>query len=142
MPAAPDFFDTNVFIYAVDDAEPAKQQIARALLKQALDSGSAVTSWQVVQECLNVLKHRYRRTITAVRSKEMLHSVLTPLWKVMPSPSIYTSALDVQDRYGFAWYDSLVVASALHAGCKRLLTEDLQHGQRIASLHIENPFRA
>lgn len=142
MPAATDFFDTNVFIYALDDTEPAKQHIARALLAQALDAGTAITSWQVVQECLNVLRHRFRATISAQRSKDLLNTVLAPLWTVMPSPLIYRSALDVQDRYGYAWYDSLVVAAALEAGCKRLLTEDLQHGQRIGSLRIENPFRA
>ena len=44
-------------------------------------------------------------------------------------------------RYAFSFYDSLTVAAALEGGCKRLLTEDLQHGQRIGALRIENPFR-
>jgi predicted nucleic acid-binding protein len=34
-----------------------------------------------------------------------------------------------------------IVAAALLAGCTRLLTEDLQHGQRIDSLTIRDPFR-
>ena len=38
------------------------------------------------------------------------------------------------------FYDSLIVAAALEAGCTRLLSEDLQHGQQIEGLTIENPF--
>ena len=44
-------------------------------------------------------------------------------------------------RFGFSFYDSLIVAAALEAGCTRLYSEDLQHGQRIQNLTIENPFR-
>jgi predicted nucleic acid-binding protein len=58
----------------------------------------------------------------------------------MPSPAIYERGIMVQARYGFHFYDSLIVAAALEAGCTRLLSEDLQHGQRIDSLTVENPF--
>lgn len=47
----------------------------------------------------------------------------------------------MQAKQGLAFYDALIVAAALEGGCKRLLTEDLQHGQRIGTLRIENPFR-
>jgi predicted nucleic acid-binding protein len=33
-----------------------------------------------------------------------------------------------------------MVAAALHQGCEWLLTEDLQHDQRIDSLRVVNPF--
>ena len=49
-------------------------------------------------------------------------------------------AWDVQDRFSLSWWDSLVVSSALLAGCTRLLTEDLQHGLVIDLLRIVNPF--
>jgi len=48
--------------------------------------------------------------------------------------------LDVRQRWRFSFCDSLIVAAALSAGCRRLLTEDLQHGQRVEGLTIENPF--
>lgn len=57
------------------------------------------------------------------------------------SAALYQRALDVQSRWRFGFYDSLIVASALSANCTRLLTEDLQHGQRIEQLTVENPFR-
>lgn len=64
-----------------------------------------------------------------------------PLWDVMPSGVLYQRALTIRVRHGLQFYDALVVGAALEAGCTRLLTEDLQHGQEIEGLTIENPFR-
>ena len=50
-------------------------------------------------------------------------------------------AWDLQDRLSLAYWDALMVAAALQQGCAILLTEDLQHEQRIDSLRIVNPFR-
>ena len=58
----------------------------------------------------------------------------------MPSSTLYERALELQGRYRFSFYDSLVVAAALESGCTRLYSEDLQHGQRVGGLTIENPF--
>jgi predicted nucleic acid-binding protein len=50
-------------------------------------------------------------------------------------------AQDVRERYGFSWYDSLIIASALEADCGQLFSEDMQHGQVISDrLTIVNPF--
>jgi predicted nucleic acid-binding protein len=42
--------------------------------------------------------------------------------------------------YTYGFCDVLIIAAALDAGCTRLYSEALQHGQRIESLVIENPF--
>jgi predicted nucleic acid-binding protein len=57
-----------------------------------------------------------------------------------PSASLYHRALDVQSRWKFSFYDSLIVAAALGLGCKTLWSEGLQHGQKIDGLTIRNPF--
>jgi predicted nucleic acid-binding protein len=72
----------------------------------------------------------------------LLRELLMSLWKVHPSRALFERALQVQRKQGFGFYDSLIVAAALGAGCRRLLTEDLPHGQRIGTLRIENPFLA
>jgi predicted nucleic acid-binding protein len=53
---------------------------------------------------------------------------------------LYQRALDIQARYHYGFCDALIIAAALEAGCSRLYSEDLQHGQRIERLTIENPF--
>jgi predicted nucleic acid-binding protein len=56
-------------------------------------------------------------------------------------PSTMHLALNITERYGYSWYDSLIIAAALDAGCDTLYTEDLQHGQVIENrLTINNPF--
>lgn len=138
--SAADFFDSNVFIYLFDDAAPAKQASARQLVTQALVANTACISFQVVQETLHVLTRKFARQMNAQTAKAVLEKSLLPFWQVMPSPALYTRALELQARYGFSFYDSLIVAAALEAGCSRLLTEDLQHGQKIEGLKIVNPF--
>ncbi|MBI3154384.1 MAG: hypothetical protein HYZ20_03150 [Burkholderiales bacterium] len=64
-----------------------------------------------------------------------------PLMQVGASAELYRRALGVRARWRYGFYDSLVIAAALAAGCSRLLSEDLQHGQRIESLTIVDPFR-
>jgi len=57
------------------------------------------------------------------------------------TPATMQRALDIAGRYGFSWFDSLIVASAIEAGCDTLYTEDLQHGQLIeGKLTVTNPF--
>ena len=79
--------------------------------------------------------------MTAEGAKHFMERVLAPLWRISPSLALYDRALEVQDRYRYGFYDSLIVAAALDAGCTRLYSEDLQDGQQIEGLTIENPFR-
>ena len=137
-----DFIDSNVFIYLVDPTDPTKQQTARELIRRAVELGTGSISFQVVQETLNVMTRKLKTPLTSEDARSFLEEVLTPFWRVMPTPALYEHTLEIQARYQFSFYDSLVIAAALAAGCTRLYSEDLQHGQRIQGLRIENPFRA
>ena len=139
--SAVDFFDTNVLVYVFDRTDPRRRSIAEGLLSQALERGSAAISFQVVQETLNVVTRKIKPALTAQEAEATLLGILAPLWRVMPSAALYAHALRLQEQLALSFYDSLIVAAALEAGCKRLLTEDLQHGQRIEGLRIENPFK-
>lgn len=143
MSASVDFLDSNVILYGLDAGAPAaKQAISLALVGGALANHSAVISWQVVQETLQVISHRFKASVSHDDRQQLLANVLVPLWRVQPSAALCDAALGLQKRYGFGLYDCMIVAAALEAGCRRLLTEDLQHGQRIDGLRIENPFKA
>ncbi len=137
-----DFLDSNVFIYLFDTRDERKRTIARGLIDSAIETDRGCISFQVVQETLRVLTGKLPKPLTGDEAQAFLQHSLLPLWRVMPSPALYAAALRLQARQGFSFYDALIVAAALEAGCKRLLTEDLQHGQRIDGLRIENPFKA
>lgn len=139
--SAEDFIDTNVFIYHLDASDPRKQAIAERIIRQALTGGNACISYQVIQECLNTALRKAQVTLDIAQGCAYLETVLAPLLRVSASVALYRRALEVQARWGFGFYDSLIVAAALTAGCTRLLSEDLQHGQRIETLTIHDPFR-
>ena len=135
------FLDSNVLIYTFDDVAPEKQRIAQDLVKTALQDGSGVISYQVAQEVLNVLTRKLPQSMDVGDATRYLAITLEPLWRVQPSAELFRAGLALQARYQFGFYDSLIVAAALSAGCARLYSEDLQHGQQIESLTIEDPFR-
>jgi predicted nucleic acid-binding protein len=134
------FVDTNVFVYHVDAGDARKQRIAERVVRDALARGSACTSTQVAQEWLNALLRKAAQPLPDDLARAYLDQVLWPLVQVAPSPALYHHALDLRSRWQFGFYDALIVAAAMQANCRRLLTEDLQHGQRIGNLTIENPF--
>ena len=136
-----DFIDSNVFLYLFDPVATRKREIATALVRRALADDSACISFQVVQEVLRVLVEKLPQPASAEGAQQFLVHTLEPLWRVGPSAALYAQALALRERYQLSFFDALIVAAALAAGCKRLLSEDLQHGQRIGSLRVENPFR-
>ncbi len=81
-----------------------------------------------------------RKHARADQARLHLEAVLLALLQGAAGPARFHRSLDVQARYRFSPDDSLIVAAALRAGCRRLLSEDLQRGQRIAGLTIEDPF--
>ena len=136
------FIDTNVLIYQLETLDARKHRIAESIVSKAVASGNACISFQVVQECLNTVLRKAKVKLDLAGAQAYLDTVLTPLYLVPASLALYQRALALQARWQFSFYDSLIVAAALEAGCKKLLSEDLQHGQRIEGLRIENPFRA
>lgn len=135
------FIDTNVFIYHLDASDARKQAVAERVVRDALVTGNACISFQVVQECLNTVLRKAKVALDADSARSYLDTVLVPLMQVPASAALYHRALDVQTRWQFNFYDALIVAAALTAGCRRLLSEDLQHGQRIETLTVHDPFK-
>ncbi len=134
------FFDTNVLIYLFDEENQRKSDIARNQVSRALRTGESIISFQVVQETLNVITKKLLVPATPDQANTFLTGTLIPLWKVNPNREFYRRGLSIQSRYQYSFYDSLIIAAALEAGCKTLYSEDLQHGQQIEQLTIHNPF--
>lgn len=134
------FLDTNLLIYSLDPAAPAKAQKAHDLIREALTHRTGFISFQVVQEFFNAGFRRFSPRLSHVEAERYLHSILIPLLAVHTSASLYAEALNLHATGGLSWYDALIVAGALQARCSVLYTEDLQHGRKFGSLKIVNPF--
>jgi predicted nucleic acid-binding protein len=134
------FLDTNIFVYSFDQSAPQKAARAEQLIRTALASQQGVISYQVVQEFLNVALKRFAQPMHAADATLYLGTVFRPMLRVHSSAALFAQALGLHGEHGLSWYDALIVAAALEAGCTRLYSEDLQHGRRFGGLRIENPF--
>jgi predicted nucleic acid-binding protein len=130
------FLDTNILVYCFDSTNPEKQNISKELVAR----NNWVVSWQVVQEFSSVALHKFRTPLKSADLADYIELRLWPRCRVLPSEAILRKAATIHERYGFRFYDSLIIASALASGATTLLSEDLQHGQRIDSLEFLNPF--
>lgn len=136
------FIDTNLFIYQLEARDEGKAAIANRIIRQGIETGNACISFQVVQECLNVMLRKAEIRLGIDEAGDYLETALGPLLRIYPSLALYQRSLGIQVRYQFSFYDSLIVTAALEAGCKTLFSEDLQHNQQIDGLTIKNPFLA
>jgi predicted nucleic acid-binding protein len=134
------FLDTNMFAYAFDSNSPTKAKRAAQLIRQAADTGNGVVSYQVVQEFFNLAFRRFQHPMNVAEAEQYLITVFRPLLGVNSSSVLYVEAIRIAGRYRLSWYDSIIVAAALQSQCTLLYSEDLQHGQDIEGVLIENPF--
>ncbi len=142
MSAAKSLLDTNVLIYCVAEDDPHKQAAARQLLRRLIAEHQLVLSFQAVQEFLNAATKKFKKTLSNHDALDFARRFLWPHCTVMPSITIYAHALDLQTRYQYSFYDSLMIGAAIEARCGTLYSEDLQHGQKIEGVEIINPFLA
>jgi predicted nucleic acid-binding protein len=134
------FLDTNVFVYVFDATASAKAKKAARLVRDAVDTGKGIVSFQVVQEFFNVAFRRFAQPMNGAEAEQYLITVLRPLLAVHSSPALYVEALRIAGKHRLAWYDSIIVASALEGRCETLYSEDFQHSREIEGLRVENPF--
>lgn len=133
------FVDTNVLLYADDGRQPDKHRRARDWLAVLWTRRCGRLSSQVLNEYYANAMGKLAACITQgdARAEVRRYQHWKP-WLV--DHQTVETAWAVEARYKLSWWDSLIVAAAQHQGCTLLLTEDLQHGQRIDKLQILNPF--
>ena len=128
------FFDTTILIYAFAANDP------RSARAEALIADGGVIGVQVLSEFTNVarrkLRWRWGQIDAAFAVIEALLGPARPLTAAMHARAVVLA----RDR-ALSFYDALIVAAALDAGCGVLCSEDLQHGQKFGTLKVENPFR-
>ena len=129
------FFDTNVLLYLAS-ADPAKADRAEELVG---DGGTI--SVQVLNEITNVARRKMGMSWAETRA---FLSTIRGLLPVRPlTIDVHETGVRLAERYGLSIYDAMIAASALHADCDTLLSEDMQHGSVLdGRLRVVNPFRA
>jgi predicted nucleic acid-binding protein len=134
---APVFVDSNILLYAVDDADPRKQRVARGWRAELWKSRLGRVSFQVLNEFyVNAVRLKPAASDEArAEARDLL------AWNpVMTDASVIERGWKLQDRYQLSFWDSLIVAAAKTAACGFLLTEDLHDGQKLDGVEVVNPF--
>lgn len=129
------FADSNIVLYLAS-ADIRKSKISERLLRT---DSICVISVQVLNEISNVLRRKHRFSWDETR---MFLDIVGNVCEVVNfSIDDHALGLELAERYGFSIFDSMIVASALRAGCDVLYSEDMQHGQSIDGLlTVVNPY--
>lgn len=133
------FIDTNILVYSLDRFDPIKQKKCRSLLKTLADDFQGVISTQVTQEF-------YVTTVKKLGAdplliKDILHAY-ERFETVIITPDTIRDAIDCSIINRLSFWDALIVVAAESARCEKLWSEDLNDGQVIRGVQIENPLRS
>jgi predicted nucleic acid-binding protein len=132
------FIDTNIWVYAHIDNDKKKHTLARNLLTKKIREKFIIISTQIVSEFYAAM------TKNKISHAEVSKSILEIVQSVYVTPIGLTDiehALLLKEKYGYSWWDSLLLASSLEEECEILYSEDMQDGQLIEGfLTIKNPF--
>ncbi|MDR3011854.1 MAG: PIN domain-containing protein [Chitinispirillales bacterium] len=128
------FLDTNIFIYAYSEVFKKKKRSF-----ELLGGLTCITSIQVLGEFSNVCFKKLNFSVENVNTA--LKEAMSYCDVITVNEITILHAVFIKERYGYSYYDCLVIAAALESKCSILYTEDMQHGQIIEnSLKIINPF--
>jgi predicted nucleic acid-binding protein len=133
------FFDTNILLYMFDDDEPEKKNRALRLFDEEVNADRAALSTQVLQEFYVNATRKIKTPLTPERAAARVRD-LSKLPLVQVDSALILAAITRCHEMSFSFWDALIVEAALKARAIRLLTEDLQHGQVIDGLRVDNPF--
>jgi predicted nucleic acid-binding protein len=133
------FFDTNILVYAYDNHFPDKQQRAREVIISAVKNGNGVLSTQVLGEFFTVVTKKINEPLSVRDARSIIQYMGSmPVQEI--DLLIVKRAIDTLEQYKISYWDSLIIAAAERAQCKRILSEDLNAGQIYHGIEITNPF--
>ena len=132
------FVDTNVLLYARDDRYPDKQKAAAHWLATLARRDALIISPQILGELHNAIL-RGKVGIDEIEMQRMT-AALQPFSYGATDLELIAQASRIRKETVFQWWDCVILAAAIQAGCRYLLSEDYQHGRTIRGTTILNPF--
>ncbi len=134
--------DTNIFAYALDATEPAKQARAREFADDMFASAEAtIVPWQVAVELLACLRKWESAGKISGDDVQARFSEFLAVWQLaLPTVKLFQVSFRLRQRHSLSHWDSLLVAACKEAGVNRLYSEDMQDGADYDGVSIINPF--
>ena len=132
------FVDTNILIYAHDLDAKEKHLTAKEVLDELWANRTGVMSTQVLQEFYVNVTRKLAKPLSKKVARTIVNTYV--IWCVDITPAEIAAAFRIEDEARIGFWDALVCAAAINSGAERILSEDLNAGQRITGVRIENPF--
>lgn len=134
------FVDTNILIYAHDiDAGP-KHEIAKSVVRELWNNRTGLLSTQVLQEFYVNVTRKIASPLARVSARAVIHSYAS--WCIENTLVDISTAFRIEDESQMGFWDALIIAAAAKGGANRLISEDLNSGQTVMGVLIDNPFAA
>ena len=134
------FVDTNILVYAHDRDAGRRHEIARKVVSELWESRLGLLSTQVLQEFYLTLTRKIPLPLDRPTTRRILRNYFS--WEVVINdPSVILQASEIEETYQISFWDALIISAAFSKNAATILTEDLNHGQVIEGIEINNPFR-
>ena len=135
-----EFVDTNILVYAFDSSAALKQQSAQQLLERLWESGTGCVSVQVLQEFFVTITKKVPKPLPVDDARARIREFAA--WTVFtPTADDIVAAIDLQAQSKIGFWDAMIVLAAAESECDVLWTEDLNDGQLLRGVRIQNPFK-
>jgi predicted nucleic acid-binding protein len=132
------FVDTNILVYAHDADQADKHKTARNILIELMQNRSGALSPQVLQEFYVTVTRKIAKPLSKREAREIVEDY--SVWCIDTTAAEVVAAFRIEDEAKISFWDALILASAAKAGAGVLLSEDMNAGQQIAGVRIQNPF--
>jgi len=133
------FLDTNILIYAHDMDAGSKHGVAISIIEKIWEDKIGIISTQVIQEFYVNVTRKILNPITPVLARGIIINYFS--WHVEAiEPHTILLASEIEERNVLSFWDSLIIATASQSNAEKILAEDLNHGQVIEGVSVENPF--
>lgn len=134
------FIDTNVLVYSRDSRFPEKQAVAVGWLRRLVERDCAVLSPQIIGEFHHAILKK--RIPVDLGDAHQSMTWLYPFVRGQTDLDLIAKAWNLRRETNYQWWDCVILASAIDAGCRYLLSEDYAHGHTVRGVTILNPFRS
>lgn len=133
------FLDSNVLVYSVDESPAEKAKHERAVELLSAQPENLVVSTQVLQEFYVVTTRKLKNPLSEELAARAVRGI-AKLDVVGVDVPLVLSAVDTSRTARVSLWDALIIEAASRAGCECVLSEDLNAGQVIRGVRLENPF--
>ena len=119
------FFDTNILIYAFAAGDP------RSVRAEALVAGGGFIGVQVLNEFTNVTRRKLRWQWEQIEAAlAVIEELLGPARLL--TAAVHAGAVVLARDHELSFYDALIVAAALDAGCEVLFAKTCNTARNLA----------